>query len=96
MISGVFCFYENLKFTVFPDIKGSNSRPFLNFKIGLSKRCNYLINGERAEVSTNRKVEISKWDSDTQRAKGRSESARILNYQRIEKISKFYSIKHWY
>ena len=37
------------------------------------------VNGERAEVSTNRKVEVSKWDSDTQRAKGRSESARILN-----------------
>ncbi len=37
------------------------------------------VNGERAEVSTNRKVEVSKWDSATQRAKGRSESARILN-----------------
>lgn len=37
------------------------------------------VNGKRAEVSTNRKVEVSKWDSDTQRAKGRSESARILN-----------------
>ena len=54
------------------------------------------VNGKRAEISTNRKIEVSKWDSDTQRAKGRSESARILNYQRIEKISKFYSIKHWY
>ena len=37
------------------------------------------VNGERSEVSTNRKVEVSKWDSDTQRAKGRSEAARILN-----------------
>lgn len=37
------------------------------------------VNGKRAEISTNRKVEVSKWDSDTQRAKGRSESARILN-----------------
>ena len=37
------------------------------------------VNGKRAELSTNRKVEISKWDSDTQRIKGRSESARILN-----------------
>ena len=37
------------------------------------------VNGERAEVSTNRKVEVSKWDSATQRAKGRSESARNLN-----------------
>ena len=37
------------------------------------------VNGKRAEISTNRKVEVSKWDSDMQRAKGRSESARILN-----------------
>ena len=37
------------------------------------------VNGKRAEVSTNRKVEVLKWDSATQRAKGRSESARILN-----------------
>ncbi|MBW8332094.1 MAG: site-specific integrase [Prolixibacteraceae bacterium] len=37
------------------------------------------VNGQRAEISTNRKVEVSKWDSDTQRVKGRSESARILN-----------------
>ena len=37
------------------------------------------VNGERAEVSTNRKVEVSKWDSNTQRVKGRSETARILN-----------------
>ena len=37
------------------------------------------VNGERAEISTNRKVEVSKWDSADQRAKGRSEAARILN-----------------
>lgn len=37
------------------------------------------VNGKRAEISTNRKVEVSKWDSGTQRAKGRSETARILN-----------------
>jgi len=37
------------------------------------------VNGERAEVSTNRKVEIAKWDSSTHRAKGRSETARVLN-----------------
>ncbi len=37
------------------------------------------VNGKRAEMSTNRKVDVSKWDSDTQRVKGRSESARILN-----------------
>ena len=37
------------------------------------------VNGERAEISTNRKVEVSKWDSASQRTKGRSEAARILN-----------------
>jgi len=37
------------------------------------------VNGERAEISTNQKVELSKWDSVLQQAKGRSESARILN-----------------
>lgn len=37
------------------------------------------VNGERAEISTNRKIELSKWDSVVQQAKGRSESARILN-----------------
>jgi hypothetical protein len=30
------------------------------------------LNGERAEISTNRKIEIVKWDSAVQRAKGRS------------------------
>ena len=37
------------------------------------------VNGDRAEISTNRKIELSKWDSVVQQAKGRSESARILN-----------------
>jgi len=37
------------------------------------------VNGKRAEVSTNRKIEVTKWDSAMQRLKGRSESARILN-----------------
>ena len=37
------------------------------------------VNGERAEISTNRKVEASKWDSTVQQVKGRSEAARILN-----------------
>ncbi len=37
------------------------------------------VNGERAEISANRKIELLKWDSAAQRAKGRSESARILN-----------------
>lgn len=37
------------------------------------------VNGHRVEISTNRKIEVSKWDSAIQRAKGRSETARILN-----------------
>ncbi len=37
------------------------------------------VNGKRTEVSVNRKIEISKWDSKLQRAKGRSEAARTLN-----------------
>lgn len=37
------------------------------------------INGVRAELSANRKVDILKWDSNTQRAKGRSEESRTLN-----------------
>ena len=37
------------------------------------------VNGERVEVSTNQKIEVSKWDSAVQRAKGRSETARTLN-----------------
>lgn len=37
------------------------------------------INGERAEFSTNEKVESDKWDSSTQRVKGRSELIRTTN-----------------
>lgn len=37
------------------------------------------INGERAELSTKRKIESNDWDSIRQRAKGRSEKSRTLN-----------------
>lgn len=37
------------------------------------------INGERAEISTNEKIECPKWDSKSQRAKGRLEASRTLN-----------------
>ena len=37
------------------------------------------INGERAELSTKRKVDSFDSDAKRQRAKGRSENARILN-----------------
>jgi len=37
------------------------------------------VNSERSEISANAKIELSKWDSNLQRVKGRSESAQILN-----------------
>lgn len=37
------------------------------------------VNSARVEVSTNQKIEVSKWDTAAQRAKGRSEAARLLN-----------------
>ena len=37
------------------------------------------LNGERVEISVNRRIDLTKWDSKTQRAKGRSEAARTLN-----------------
>ena len=37
------------------------------------------VNGKRAELSINRKIEAIRWDSNSQRAKGRSESSRTLN-----------------
>lgn len=37
------------------------------------------VNGERTELSANEKVELDKWDSATQRVKGRSELSRTTN-----------------
>ncbi len=37
------------------------------------------VNGERSELSLSRKIDPQKWDVKTQRAIGRSESARTLN-----------------
>ncbi len=37
------------------------------------------VNGERSELSANRKLELLKWDSNSQRGKGRSEEAKVLN-----------------
>src|SRR5690606_18175994 len=37
------------------------------------------VNGERSELSVNRNVSPNKWDAKTQRAVGRSESAKALN-----------------
>ena len=38
-----------------------------------------IVNGLRTELSANRKIELLKWDSNSQRAKGRSEEAKTLN-----------------
>lgn len=37
------------------------------------------VDGSRVEISTNRKIEVAKWDNFSQRAKGRSEAAKTLN-----------------
>jgi uncharacterized protein (DUF433 family) len=37
------------------------------------------VNGERAEISTNRKVNPELWDKTSQRVAGRSEPARVIN-----------------
>ena len=37
------------------------------------------VNGDRSEFSVNRKIENQRWDAKTQRATGRSESAKTLN-----------------
>lgn len=37
------------------------------------------VNSVRTELSSNRKIELLKWDSNSQRAKGRSEDSRALN-----------------
>ena len=37
------------------------------------------VNGERVEISINRKIDLVKWDTKLQRVRGRSEAARTLN-----------------
>jgi site-specific recombinase XerD len=37
------------------------------------------VNGERAEISTSRRINPDNWDKATERVAGRSESARIIN-----------------
>ena len=41
--------------------------------------CRITVNGERAELSINEKVEPDKWDRASQRVKGRSEIVRVIN-----------------
>ena len=51
------------------------------------------VNGERSELSANRKIELSKWDNNSQRAKGRSEESKALN-NHLDQLEN--SIKHCY
>lgn len=39
------------------------------------------VNGKRAEISTNKKIEPDNWDSSSGKAAGRSESTRMINAQ---------------
>ncbi len=52
------------------------------------------INGERAEISTNKRVSLSQWDKNAERATGRSESARSLNANLINTLNKVDRIFH--
>lgn len=52
------------------------------------------VNGERAEISTNRRINIDFWDKVSEKAAGRSESARIINltlHNLIGKVEKSFS-----
>jgi hypothetical protein len=52
------------------------------------------INGERASISTNRRVNPGNWDKNSERVVGRSEPARIINTSLnnlIAKVEKYFS-----
>lgn len=52
------------------------------------------VNGERAEISTNRRINSDLWDKVLQRAAGRSEPARTLNAalnNLVGKVEKYFS-----
>jgi site-specific recombinase XerD len=51
------------------------------------------VNGERSELSANRKIELTKWDSNSKRAKGRSEEAKALN-NHLDQLES--NLKHCY
>jgi hypothetical protein len=41
------------------------------------------VNGQRSEISTDRRINPDKWDKTAERASGRSESARIIMRTRV-------------
>jgi hypothetical protein len=52
------------------------------------------LNGERAEISTNRKVNPENWDKASERVAGRTEPARVINSSLnnlIGKVEKYFS-----
>jgi site-specific recombinase XerD len=52
------------------------------------------LNGERSEISTNRRVNPEVWDKASERVAGRSESARVINASLnnlIGKVEKYFS-----
>jgi hypothetical protein len=49
------------------------------------------VNGKKVNISLKLKADIRTWDSNRQRAKGKSESARLLN-QHIDKSTPNWSI----
>src|ERR1035437_394706 len=52
------------------------------------------INGERAEISTNRRISSDLWDKASERVAGRSESARVINSHLnnlVGKVEKYFS-----
>jgi len=52
------------------------------------------VNGERAEISTDRRVKPDDWDTTTERVYGRSEPARIVNValdNLAGKVEKYFS-----
>jgi hypothetical protein len=54
----------------------------------------YTVNGERAEISTDRRVHPDLWDKVSERVTGRSESARTINTalnNLVSKVDKYFS-----
>jgi hypothetical protein len=52
------------------------------------------VNGERAEISTDRRINPELWDKASERVAGRSEPARVINASLnnlIGKVEKYYS-----
>ena len=52
------------------------------------------VNGERAEISTNRRINPDLWNKSSEKAAGRSELARVINASLnnlVGKVEKYFS-----